>query len=72
MLIKKTCNLREHILYETNADLIGTINSNKLFSWTARHYDFMNNKSLAEIVNMSGGKNAKNFRYKIILYFKNS
>jgi len=38
--------------------LIKTINSQQS-QWKATHYDFLENKSLDEIVRLAGGKNSK-------------
>ena len=45
-------------IYSTNYEFINAINS-KQESWTAKHYDFLNGKTIYDLIRMTGGVNSK-------------
>ena len=47
--------------YSTSFEFIEEINS-KQSSWTAKHYDFLNGKSIDDLIKMAGGKNSRHIK----------
>lgn len=45
-------------IYSKNLNFVNKINSHQS-SWTAKHYDFMENMKITDLVRMAGGKNSK-------------
>ena len=47
--------LHKKMLYQKNLDFVESIN-NRQNSWTATHYPFMEQMTIADLVNRAGGK----------------
>lgn len=47
--------------YRKNSKLVDKINDHQS-SWKAGHYEFLEQRTLSDLVRMSGGKNTKNFK----------
>jgi hypothetical protein len=44
-------------IYSANYEFINEINS-KQSSWTAKHHEFLNGKTIYDLIKMTGGKNS--------------
>jgi hypothetical protein len=48
----------ENKYYKSNPHFVKNIN-NKQTSWTAKHYEYMNSMTIADLIKMAGGKKSK-------------
>lgn len=59
----------EQKLYQTDREFVEKING-KQSSWTATHYDFLNQMKISDLIKMAGGKKSRILKYLSKFIFK--